>query len=185
MMRRRLIAYLGSAVLATALVLSGSPPASAGDELPSRALLRDGPGDVRQWVAEEQTYVAADQPEADVLRAQVRHRRGEVKIRILFADLRRVSEEQTFRAVTETPRGWYGSTLTVSPGAWGGRVSLVDFTEEAVWRCPGHSHFVDYGNNAVIIRVPRNCLQKPTWVKGNLTVRSGFTKRLYRSCPRS
>jgi hypothetical protein len=85
---------------------------------------------VRQWVAEEQTYGAADAPEVDVLRAQIRHGRGEVKIRMLFADLRRVGEEQTFRAVTKTRRGWYGSKLTVSPGAWRGRVSLVNFTEE-------------------------------------------------------
>ena len=110
--------------------MSGSPPASAGDELPNRAVLHDGPGDVRQWVAEEQTYGAADAPEVDVLRAQIRHGRGEVKIRMLFADLRRVGEEQTFRAVTKTRRGWYGSKLTVSPGAWRGRVSLVNFTEE-------------------------------------------------------
>jgi hypothetical protein len=155
---------------------------------------------VRQWVAEEQTYGAADAPEVDVLRAQIRHGRGEVKIRMLFADLRRVGEEQTFRAVTKTRRGWYGSKLTVSPGP-GAAGFPWSTSPRSGLRCPGHSHFVDYANSAVSIRVPRNCLRKPTWVRVNLTnhfgpdgdgvyvdnphthsVRSGYTERLYRSC---
>jgi hypothetical protein len=199
MMRRRLIARLSAVVLATAMAVSGSHPAVAGDELPDRVVLHDGPGDVRQWVAEEQMWVAADLPEADVLRARVRHGRSAVKMWMRFADLRRVGE-QTFRAVIKTPRSVYGSTMTIRPGEWRGRVSLANFTEEAVWQCPGHRHFVDYASDRVSIRVPRDCLGRPAWVRVNLTnhhgpdgdgvyadnphgssLRSGFTQRLYRS----
>jgi hypothetical protein len=195
-------ASLSTAVLAAALTVSGPSPATAGDELPSQVVLHDGPGDVRQWVADDQAWVAADLPESDVLRARVRHGRGALKIRMLFADLRRIGHEQTFRAVVKTPRSMYGSAITVAPGSWRGRVSLADFTREAVWRCPGSGHFVDYSDNQVRIRVPRDCLDKPDWLRVTITndfgpdgegvhidnphkrsVRSGFTQRLHRSSP--
>src|SRR5680860_781502 len=78
-------------VAATALVGTATPVAVAGEDKPSRVVLRDGTGDV--WKVNMRTSywtLVGDLPAADVRRAVVEHRARAVVIRTRFENLRRI-----------------------------------------------------------------------------------------------
>jgi len=156
----KLAAAVTCGLLAAAMLTGTASGAVAGDERPSRVVLRDGTGDVWAWdlYLAEPPYLSPYRG-ADVTRAVARHRAGAVVIRMSFADLKRV-RDQTFGATLRTSRDWFEVILKSTHKNRRGHLRLVGGV-----RCPGLSHRIDYAADAVTMRVPRRCLGRPDWVR--------------------
>ena len=155
-MVQKLSAALGSGVLSVAMLTAVAPVADA-DELPTAVVLHDGPGDV--WTVDASGLRRTDFPDADVTRAFIRHATYAVRIRMRFADLRRVGV-QFYDVSIGTPRTSYFVELLSAPGARRGR----HFFEGSQDTCRQMTHRIDYANNVVSMRIPRRCLGRPRWV---------------------
>jgi hypothetical protein len=163
-----------SALLAAALTLPLSAltvptPASAAAEPVSRIVLDDPAGDV--WAigeGENAEWVSAgDVPNADVVRAVVRHGRHNILVRMTFTNLRRV-EPQDYSAMIISGRRSRAVFVSAGPGRWRGRHQVVNFNFGTV-KCPGLRHSIDYGTEQVTMSVPRGCLGRPNWVRVDMS----------------
>ena len=190
MLRRS--ALLGAAALALPLTALVAPTgASAAEERVSRVVLQDPSGDVWVFPGDSPEPVpAGDEPTADVIRAVVRHGRGNVVVRMTFTDLRR-DDAQVYSA-TIFRRGHQDSvSVSTGPGHWHGNDLLVRLTSHfSKVSCPRLIHRVDYDTEQVSIWVPRNCIGRPDWVKvglGNSLVRgeSEFDQETFLDNPHS
>jgi hypothetical protein len=157
-MVQKLCAALGSGVLCVAMMTAVAPVADA-DEVPTAIVLRDGPGDVWTSGHGESGLRKTDFPSADVTRAFIRHATYAVRIRMRFADLRRVGV-QVYDVSIGTPRTSYFVELLSAPGARRGRHAF-DGSQRT---CRRMTHRIDYANNVVSMRIPRRCLGRPRWV---------------------
>jgi hypothetical protein len=165
-MVQKLSAALASGVLSVAM-LTTAVPAANGVELPTAVVLHDGSGDV--WAIdltgdEPSDPTSADFPAADVTRAFVSHATYAVRIRMRFADLRRVGA-QFYQVQIGTPRNAYFIRVTSTPGARRGRHTF----DGGRGACRRMTHRIDYANNVVSMRIPRRCLGRPRWVVVGLT----------------
>jgi hypothetical protein len=165
-MFQKLSAGLVSGVLSVA-VLTAVPSAADAVELPTGVVLHDGSGDVWElhFAPEgESTATRADVPAADVTRAFVRHATSALRIRMRFANLRRVGV-QFYNVQIGTPRNVYFAQVRSAPGARRGTHSF-DFGEGT--GCRRMTHRIDYADNVVTMRIPRRCLERPRWVRVGL-----------------
>ncbi|GAA1139094.1 hypothetical protein GCM10009606_18480 [Nocardioides aquiterrae] len=105
-------------------------------------------------------------PWVDVTGATVRHGTGAVTATFHFVDLRpghwqefslRVASDQPFRRALVT-------TDRTHPG---GRDRLLNRAEDLL-SCPGLRHHVDYDADTVRIRLARECVGDPAWVRAAL-----------------
>jgi hypothetical protein len=165
-MVQKLSAALASGVLSVAMLTTAAPAADA-VELPTAVVLHDGSGDV--WAIDltgedASDPTRADFPAADVTRAFVTHATSAVRIRMRFADLRRVAV-QFYQVQIGTPKNAYFIAVTSAPGARRGRHTF----DGGRGTCRRMTHRIDYANNIVSMRIPRSCLGRPRWVVVGLT----------------
>lgn len=156
-------ALLGAALLSTA--------SRADDEgaLPSQVLLRDGPGDVWQEDLRSgaRSRVGAV-PTADVTRARVVHGHYAVRVRMWFVDLRRAgSAVYTVRMLTGGRLGYALVDIEAAKGQWRGSPHFSAWWNDNI-ECTRLTHGIDYAADVVTIRIPRNCLRTPSWVRVRL-----------------
>lgn len=171
-MSRTLAAAVGAALLPATCVVAVPAPALAGDEYPSRVVLRDGPGDV--WMqSNSDDPVRTNRPTVDITRAVARHGRRAVTARMRFVNLRRVDGIHLFFTEITTPAGAFSAGVEASPRNWRGSSVLFDETGNNAG-CRGITHRIDYAEDRVTIRVPRHCLRRPAWVR--LSMLNGFQK---------
>jgi len=166
-MFQKLSAGLVSGVLAVAVLTTVAPAAHA-VERPTGVVLHDGSRDV--WEVHfapegESTATRAGVPEADVTRAFIRHATFAVRIRMRFANLRRVGV-QSYEVQIGTPRNAYFAQVRSSPGA---RRGTHSFDGGQGTGCRRMTHRIDYADNVVTMRIPRRCLGRPRWVRVGLT----------------
>ena len=151
----------GVVVAATLSVPAGASTSTA----TSKVSLTDATGDV--WSigeGEHEEYrPAADMPTADVVRAEVQHRRGRVVVRMDFTDLRR-EDPASYTAMIITPEKMRAAFVMTGPRRWAGKHMLVNGNYGNV-RCPGFEHSVDYDADQVVMTLPRTCLGRPRWVR--------------------
>ncbi len=168
------MSHRSSVLLAAALALPFSaltvPTAASATAQPvSRVVLDDPAGDV--WAigeGENAEWVSAgDVPNADVVRAVVRHGRHNVVVRMTFTNLRRV-EPQHYTAMIITPRQLRAVFVSAGPRRWGGRHQLVNGNFGNV-KCPRLSHRIDYNAEQVTMTIPRGCLGRPSWVRVDMS----------------
>lgn len=157
---------LFAAALALPLTpLTVATAASAAEVPVSRVVLEDQTGDV--WAigdgAHAEWVSAGNVPTADVVRAVVRHGRHKVKVKMTFANLRRV-EPQHYSAALFSRRQYGAVFVSAGPGRWRGRHQLVD-GDFANVKCPGLSHSIDYATEQITMSVPRSCIGRPNWVR--------------------
>lgn len=152
-------------IAGASLLVAAWPVPTAAQERVSSVTLEDGAGDAWMWTPVDQEFVPTDRAEVDVVRATVRHRGKAVVATMRFGDLAQVGEEQSFRVEITTPKRWYGSNATVSPGDWDGRLRLIDYAQERYVNCAHDAVTVDYDRDTVRIRVPRGCIGRPEWVR--------------------
>ena len=161
-MSRTLSAALALTIAGTgtlAATIDGA--AAAVEDSPSRVVLHDGTGDVWTVSGDSEVFTKASFPTTDVTRAVVKHGRYAVRIRMRFADLRRVGY-QAYDATVFTPRrGDYLATVGSGPGVRQGTHQWQ--AGEAT--CRGFTHTMNYDTNLVTMRIPRPCLGRPRWVK--------------------
>ncbi len=158
---------------ALSVLLRGDPPPPApprgAHDRATRVVLSDPTGDV--WTiseGEDEEYtLAGDEPTADVVRAVVAHRRHSVKVKMRFADLRR-KDPQGYVAVIVSRESFRGLFVNAGPEQWRGRHVLVNGRYGRV-KCRRLSHDIDYAENRVVARIPRRCLERPSWVRVELT----------------
>ena len=168
-MSRRSSVLLAAAFALPLSALTVPTAASAAAEPVSRIVLDDPVGDV--WAIGEGENVepvsAGDVPNADVVRAVVRHGRHNVVVRMTFTNLRRV-EPQDYTAMIITPRRLRAVFVFAGPRRWGGRHLLVNGNFGDV-KCPRLSHRIDYDTDQVTMSIPRGCLGQPNWVRVDMT----------------
>jgi hypothetical protein len=132
-------------------------------------VLRDRVGDVWRENTDAGTLTRLKRfPTADVVAATVEHRPGAVVVRMRFVDLRRVKRQQAQVATIKTPNRKFAAYLFEHPASRDGRDSLEDYgppSEGSTKRCPGLSHRVNYHTETAVLRVPRQCLNNPRWVR--------------------
>jgi hypothetical protein len=141
-----------------------------------RVDLSDGIADV--WsisdTESDRYQPAGSVPTADVTKAVVAHKKASVVVRMSFVDLKPVNRQAVVAFIT-TPRRLLFGIATTAPGRRAGRHQLVDYERGNV-RCPGMTHRFDYDADRVSMRIPRNCLNRPRWVK--VTVMNSLYKRI-------
>lgn len=172
MSHRPLVALAALTLTVTTLVQQGpglpTARAAVSDDPVSHVLLTDPVGDV--WSIsegeDEEWAPTDDAPGADVVRATVRHGRHNLRMRMTFADLRRV-EGQHYTATVVHRTGYGALFVSTGPRRWGGRHVLVDEQFGKV-RCPGLDHTIDYATERVTMTIPRRCLDRPAWVRVGL-----------------
>ncbi len=112
-------------------------------------------------------------PTTDVLRAYVTHAPYALRTRMLFTDLRRGNRnEQSFRVEVHTPSDTYQVFVTSTQRSKSGQHRMwrrSDSGDLTPIRCRGLTHLIKYTTDTVRLRVPRTCLQQPTWVKVRLS----------------
>jgi hypothetical protein len=164
LMNRTLSAMFTLALAAAGTLATTADRAVAVEDLPSRVILQDGTGDVWTISGDSEEFTKTTFASADVTRAVVRHGHSAVRIRMRFADLRRVGY-QAYDATVFTPRrGDYLVTVGSGPGARRGTHQW----KAGESRCRGLTHTIDYDSNLVTMRIPRSCLGRPRWVKVRL-----------------
>ena len=168
-MSRRSSLLLAAAVALPLSALAVPTAASAAAQPVSRVVLDDPAGDV--WAIGEgenaERVSAGDVPNADVVRAVVRHGRRNVSVRMTFTNLRRV-EPQHYTAMIITPRQLRAVFVSAGPRQWGGRHQLVNGNFGNV-KCPRLRHRIDYDTEQVTTSIPRGCLGRPNWVRVDMT----------------
>ena len=130
----------------------------------SRVTLVDGTADV--WLigpGEDTWHFFGSRPAVDFTRAVGAHRADEVLATMRFLNLRRV-RPQDFTVRIRSSEGFRRAIVSTGPGSWGGNNRLLDLRER-VRDCPGLRHDIDYGRDRVVVRIPRECLGNPTWVR--------------------
>lgn len=176
----RLAAALCCGVAVTAMLGTAVPVAVAGEEKPSRVVLRDDAGDV--WKVNIRTShwtLVGDLPAADVRRAVVRHRAGVVVVRTRFENLRRIGV-QIYDVGIRTPDDAFYAEVTSRPWKRAGRHALYDEPGGERIGCADFSHRIAYAKDTVKMRVPRSCLDGPRWVKANIGNRLAVGDRPHR-----
>ena len=176
-MRRhqRLTVAAAGALVAAALAV-GTPPISAAVEAPSSQLvLRDGAGDVWKFYPDtERSVRLANFPRADVLRTVVRHGDARLRIRMRFADIRRVGT-QLYWVHIRTRLHQYDAVLTSEPGARRGRRYFQG--DDGSRSCEGFARSIRYADDVVRFSIPRECVQEPRWVQVGIFNQLSFRDR--------
>ena len=150
-------------LLATTLVAGTAPATSAGDERPSRVVLRDGPGDVWKFDLKTEEAVRLESfPRADVTRAVVAHRPAALIVRMRFVDLRRVGV-QLYWVDIRTRFNYFQAIVSSKPGNRRGKRSFEG--DDGSKSCEGFTRKIDYIDDLVTMRIPRTCLVNPRWVR--------------------
>jgi hypothetical protein len=154
-------------LIASATLAGTVHGASAAEDLPSRVVLHDGTGDV--WTSaisaiDEPSPTITSYPAADVTKAVVTHGHYALRLRLRFANLRRVGH-QAYRVDLQTPRADFFAAVVAGSDIRQGRHFLE---RESTVRCRGFRHEIDYGTDVVTMRIPRRCLGRPRWIKVHL-----------------
>ena len=76
--------------------------------------------------------------------------------------------DMAFTAMFITSHQYGMAMVNADAGTWAGRHMLVD-EEFGKIRCPGLGHDIDYAAETVRIRIPRNCIGRPNWVRVGMT----------------
>lgn len=158
---------LVASAMACLLVLPlGTLAAWAGDEPPSRAVLRDTRGDVWFWNdSPGGATLVGKKPTVDVIRAVAAHRPRAVTSLIRVVDLRRVGRFQEFETRIQTRTSSFAVWVQATKSNRAGRHVLFSFDTGERVRCPGLTHDIDYAANRVTVAVPRTCIGTPNWVR--------------------
>jgi hypothetical protein len=164
LMYRTLIALFTLSLAAAGTLATTVDRAAAVEDIPSRVVLHDGTGDVWTVSGDGEEFTKTSYPTADVTRAVVKHGHYAIRIRMRFADLRRVGF-QAFEAMIFNPRR--GDDLA-SVGSGPGARQGTHQWEAGESRCRGFTHTINYDTNWVTMRIPRSCLGRPPWVKVSL-----------------
>ena len=91
-----------------------------------------------------------------------RERCGSLTVRMKFVDLRR-SGWQRYDAKIKTPDRVYVAGMLAHKNLRAGVSDL--YRGSNVQECDGLSHEIDYAEDVVVLRVPRDCLGNPSWVR--------------------
>ncbi len=171
MSRRSILLRSAVATLSVSALspLTGVVAPAGAENLTARVVLGDATGDVWSIAEGENAELTqeGDEPTADVERAVVRHGRYRVVVRMRFTNLRRL-EPQSYIA-TIVSRGDYGALfLSAGPRRWKGRHVLVDEQFGRV-KCEGLRHTIGYDTDRVRVAIPRNCIDRPAWVRVELS----------------
>lgn len=163
-MRTRVVA-VAAAVAATLLAVAGPARTAAPPAPRAGATLVDGTGDL--WVIGpgEDVWHPFDhrRPGADLTGATVRHGAQAIVATFSFVDLR-VGHWQDFSMRVRSDRPFRRAIVTVDPDHPGGTDRLLNLAEDRL-TCPGLRHHVDYDADTVRIRLARECVGDPTWVR--------------------
>jgi hypothetical protein len=161
---RRLSVAVGCGLLAAALSNGIVPANAALDASVSRIVLRDGAGDVERMVPPDTvSYPYGAFPPADVIRARVVHRADAVVMTMWFVNLKRVGNQLYWTDIKVPGGHHYRATLTSAPGARYGR--KVFELDNVAQRCRGFTRTIDYAHEVVTMRIARDCLGGPSWVR--------------------
>lgn len=165
--RRKVRAALTTGLIATT-ILTAAVPGAVATELPTGVVLHDGTGDVWKVVGEQPPATKVSYPPADVKRAVVRHAHWALRIRMRFADLRRVGT-QYFTAEILTPGDrTFLAIVHSTPQARRGNHFFGAAYSDTTATCPGMTQRINYAKDLVKIRIPRRCLGHPRWMKVGL-----------------
>jgi hypothetical protein len=129
---------------------------------PSRIVLRDGSDDVWQRTGPEEETRVGEFPAADIRRAVVVHDLYALRVRMRFADLKRVGYGSYWFNL-KTPRHYYQAGVFTEPGKRQGRLYFQG--DDGSRSCEGFTRRVDYDKDVVTMRIPRSCLQRPRWIR--------------------
>jgi len=160
------------AVAAAALIVTTAATGAAGgggEPAPSTVaqalVLHDGSGDV--WTYSDATvgFTHAARPDADVLRATIVAGSANLRVRMVYDDLR-LRATQWYRVQVRTPQHTIRFILEAKKGHWGGTA----FREVAgEWVAATRvTHHIDYAKDVVTVRVPVQALGNPAWVQVRL-----------------
>lgn len=108
-------------------------------------------------------FPAPEQVKRDIIRTRFRHKHARIRVRITFADLRRVGTYNDYTLNTLTNEGQRRElVLYTGPGRWAGEVFTGQFPRDIP--CRIHRE-IDYATNVIIIGFARKCLSYPRWVR--------------------
>ena len=125
---------------------------------------RDPAGDVvRSPVGSNVTSPAPTQVHGDIVATRVVHARLAIWVQIRFRELNTSSNGNFHRVSIRTP--WRTRTIALDafPGHWDGSTTTTDAHGRAV-AC-AVTHRINYDRKRVMLRVPRSCLGRPTWIR--------------------
>jgi hypothetical protein len=145
------------------------PAAMAQTERVSAIVLVDSIGDV--WKAgggEDLGTLVGEKPTVDISTARIGHRSHQVRVRLSLVDLRKRPTPQTVQVEIRTPDRFV-AFLTMGPGQRAGTHRLMrDGYHPAT--CGGLTHLVSYADDVVALRIPRGCLDQPSFVRVRIYV---------------
>lgn len=160
-MRKVLIALVAAALSSVVL----TAPAGA-EERTVEVVLHDGAGDV--WVLAGSSDVAAPAPDVrngDLLATRAAHRARNVVVRLRFAELGLPGQLFARFVVKTDAASWFAEIAVRHPRLHpAGRHHLWHRNGDRA-SCPGMRHRIDYEHNWMRLRIPRSCLDLPTWVR--------------------
>lgn len=153
---------IGAVTAALLLGLGVTAPAHA-----ARYVHRDAAYDVQSETCTSETectQTVVTTAEGDVRRTAIRHTRDKVVVRTTFRKLSRTSDERLFVGRIVTNEGLKrDAVMYFEPGAGRGTAMLLR-PNGALARCTVSGR-VDYGNDVLVLSVPRRCLSAPRWVR--------------------
>lgn len=171
--------FSSSAAAALAVVLAlGLAPAAQAETWTHKDRTGDGTGQS----ADESTWpVPDDQPEADIARLTVKHRRHKLVVRIDYAKALPEQLPQRFWMAVRVP-------IKTPAGHWSVEASLDRKGRSSVsWArgardhrpgCPGLTHTREVGKRWQKITVPTRCIDRADWVRvGAVSWTGGFDER--------
>ena len=123
-------------------------------------------------------HPAPGQLDRDIVSTRFRHMDTRVRVRISFADLRRLGTFNDYSLRVLTNEGQSREVvLYVGPGRWAGEAWTGQFPRDV--RCRLH-HSINYATNVITIGFARRCLSYPRWVRfGFGTTGGGDTEESY------
>lgn len=122
--------------------------------------IKDGVGDV--WDCPSSCVAAGAVPTADVTRFHVRHGRANVRISLVFSDLRR-QDQQDYWVVIRTKGLERLALVSAWRQHWDGQHWMYN-GEGCDARKRGMTHRIRYGVDTVTMVVPRALLHHPRWI---------------------
>ena len=157
----RLTRPLLVAALAVGLVVAGSSAAHA-----QSITDNDTAGDMVMFDWENgETRPAPKQVRNDVLRTTLTHSATRISIRVKYAELRRLGEQQGQYVQIVTNEGIRRNIgVSAEWGDWAGYADMTRGRDEGEVRC-GIRHSIDYTRNVIVVSFPRQCASSPRWVK--------------------
>jgi hypothetical protein len=161
------------AVLATAVAATFAlaPSAASADSVTRR----DAVGDVAQTPVGTIAYAPAPaRSQGDIRSTKVAHARA-IWVIIRFRELSTNTNGNFHRIGIRSDRRTRFIEIDAFPGRWDGH-AVTTTKRGRVVPC-GVRHHIDYDRNRIVVRVPRGCLGRPTWVRvGIRSTVAGATK---------